>query len=79
MIPFFTAGSRTYILSGLALALALLLQLDYTSVFELAPILKTAIIFLLTIITPLIPIYIRKAIADMQTGSNGAAQSGKSR
>ncbi len=62
MIPFFKSGNRTYILSGVALAAALLLQAHAQEAITLAPIVKVALTFLLTIIAPLVPIYLRKAI-----------------
>ena len=62
MIPFFKPGNRTYTLSGVALAAALLLQANAQEVITLAPMVKVALTFLLTIIAPLIPITIRNAI-----------------
>lgn len=63
MIPFFKPGNRTYTLSGVALAAALLLQAHAQEVITLAPMVKVALTFLLTSIAPLVPITIRKAIA----------------
>lgn len=66
MIPFFKPGNRTFILSALVLVIALVLQADYSGVFDLVPIVKTALLFVLTIAIPLVPLYIRKAIQNMQ-------------
>ena len=63
MIPFFKPGNRTYTLSGVALAAALLLQAHAQEVITLSPMIKMALMFLLTSIAPLVPITIRKAIA----------------
>ena len=58
----FLPGSRTYTLSVLALIVALLLQADAQGIFTLAPMLKLTLTMALTLIVPLVPIYIRKAI-----------------
>ena len=75
MISFFKPGNRTYTLSGVALAAALLLQAHAQEVMTLAPMMKMALIFLLTSIAPLLPITIRKAIAviDHQNQNKGKA------
>ena len=57
----FLPGSRTYTLTGLALVLGILLQADAQGLFTLAPILKMVLMMALTIVAPLIPVYIRKA------------------
>jgi len=57
-------GNRTIFLSVLAGLIAILLQADYSGVFELAPMLKLILQFGLTILLPLIPVYLRKGIQD---------------
>ena len=66
MLKLFTAGSRTYTLSVVALICALLIQADSQGIFELAPILRLALVMILTIIVPMLPVFIRKAIAASQ-------------
>ena len=68
-MPLFKPGSRTYILSGLALLCALILQAESQGVLELAPLLKITLTFALTVILPLVPVFIRKAIAQMRSES----------
>ncbi|MCH7573623.1 MAG: hypothetical protein IIA59_00700 [Candidatus Marinimicrobia bacterium] len=58
----FVPGSRTYLLSVLALIMGLLLQADAQELFTLSPIVKMALAMGLTIVAPLIPIYLRKAL-----------------
>ena len=74
-MPFFKPGQRTYILSGLALLLAVVLQADAQGALHLAPMIKVTLTFALTIIAPLVPIFIRKAIATLkpEPGSNQPA------
>jgi len=62
MLKLFLPGNRTYTLSVAALILALLVQGDSQGFIELAPILKMACTMLLTIIVPMVPIFIRKAL-----------------
>ena len=62
----FLPGRRTYTMSIAALIMALLLQADAQEIFNLAPMLKLMLTMLLTIIVPLVPIYIRKAIKSTQ-------------
>ena len=64
-------GSRTYILAVLALAMALLLQADSQGLFTLAPMLRLVLTLGLTLVIPLVPIYIRKAITNMERTKNG--------
>lgn len=66
MIPFFKPGTRTYILAGVALTSALLLQANAHGVLVLAPMIKLTLAFILTVVTPLVPVYIRKAIAAIE-------------
>jgi hypothetical protein len=70
MIPFFKPGTRTYILSGVALVSALLLQAHAQGVLALAPMIKLTLVLILTAVTPLVPIYIRKAFAAMEAGKS---------
>ncbi len=70
MIPFFKPGTRTYILSGVALVSALLLQAHAQGVLALAPMIKLTLTLLLTVVAPLVPVYIRKAIAAMEAGKS---------
>ena len=64
-------GSRTYLLAVLALIMALLLQADSQGMFTLAPMLRMALTLGLTLVVPLVPIYIRKAITNMDRGQKG--------
>lgn len=66
MIQLFKPGQRTYILSAVGLMLAMLLQADAQDAINLAPMLKSAIALALTLVIPLVPVYIRKAIAKVQ-------------
>lgn len=66
MLKLFTAGSRTYTLSVVALICALLIQADSQGIFELAPMLRLVLTMALTIIAPMLPVFIRKAIAASQ-------------
>lgn len=66
MNQIFKPGRRTYILSGLVLVLALMLQADAQNAIKLAPTVKSTIALALTVIIPLVPVYIRKAIANAQ-------------
>ena len=59
----FKPGNRTYILSALALLCAVLLQGDAQGVYTLAPMLRITLTMALTLILPLVPVFIRKAIA----------------
>ena len=62
LLKLFLPGNRTYTLSVTALTVALLLQADAQGIFTLAPMLKLTLTMALTLIVPLVPIYIRKAI-----------------
>jgi len=70
MIPFFKPGTRTYILAGVALVSALLLQANAQGVLVLAPMVKLILTFVLTVVLPLVPVFIRKAIAAMESGKS---------
>ncbi|MCK4577808.1 MAG: hypothetical protein KAU50_03390 [Candidatus Marinimicrobia bacterium] len=61
----FKPGNRTYILSALSLIIAVLLQGDAQGVYTLAPLLRITLTMALTIMLPLVPVFIRKAIAAM--------------
>jgi len=54
MIPFFKPGMRTYVLSGVALVSALLLQAHAQGVLAMAPMLKLTLAFILTVVAPLV-------------------------
>ncbi len=62
MLKLFLPGNRTITLSILAAMLALLLQGDAQEIIHLAPMLKLVFTMLLTLILPMIPVFIRKAI-----------------
>ena len=66
MLKLFTAGHRTYTLSVVALVCALLIQADSQGIFDLAPMLRLILTMVLTIIVPLLPVFIRKAIESSQ-------------
>lgn len=58
----FLPGKRTYTLSAIAGLIAVLLQADAQGLFSLAPILKIGLNLGLSLVLPLIPIYMRKGI-----------------
>lgn len=60
-------GQRTIVLSVGAGLVAVLLQADYQGVFSLSPLLKLLMQFGLTIMMPMIPIYLRKGIDSALT------------
>lgn len=64
MLKLFTAGNRTITLSVMGLIMAMLLQADSQGIFTLAPMLKIVITMGMTLIVPLVPIFIRKAIGN---------------
>ena len=72
MTSLFKPGTRTYILSAVALLCALLLQAHAQRILELAPIIKLIVTMILTIVAPLVPVYIRKAIAALEDGKSKA-------
>ncbi|UCH11582.1 MAG: hypothetical protein JSU61_06745 [Fidelibacterota bacterium] len=65
----FKPGSRTYVLSGMVLVSALLLQAHAQGVLDLAPMMKLTLTFVLTVVAPLVPVFIRKAIAAIKQGA----------
>lgn len=66
MLGLFVPGNRTYILSVIALIMAVLLQADTQGIFVLAPMLRLIIVMILTIVVPMLPVFIRKAIEASQ-------------
>ncbi len=74
MIPFFKPGLRTYILAGVALVSALLLQANAQGVLALAPMVKLALAFILTVVAPLLPVFIRKAIKAIEERNKPRAE-----
>lgn len=72
MHQIFKPGTRTYILSVIALVCGLLLQAHAQGILELAPFVKLTLTFILTVVLPLVPVAIRKAIAAMQEQSGTA-------
>lgn len=70
MTSLFKPGTRTYILSGVALLCALLLQAHAQGILDLAPMIKLVVTMTLTIIAPLVPVYMRKAIAALEAGKS---------
>jgi Na+/H+-dicarboxylate symporter len=75
----FKPGTRTYILSAIALVSGLLLQAHAQGVLELAPLVKLTLTFILTVVLPLVPVAIRKAIAAMNAEAKAAAKAGSRR
>jgi hypothetical protein len=75
----FKPGTRTYILSGIALVSGLLLQAHAQGVLELAPLVKLTLTFILTVVLPLVPVAIRKALAAMNAEAKAAAKAGSRR
>lgn len=57
-------GYRTYIASVLACILAILIQADSSGIIHIAPMLRLVCDFLLVLIVPTIPIFLRKAIEN---------------
>ena len=74
MKQIFKPGTRTYILSGIALLSGLLLQAHAQGVVELAPFIKLTLTFILTVVLPLVPVAIRKAIAAMEAQTGAASK-----
>ena len=64
LLTLWAPGKRTITLSIFAGILAVLLQADSQGVFVLAPMLKLVISLLMTIVLPMIPVYLRKALQD---------------
>ena len=57
-------GYRTYIVSALCGIFAILIQADSQGAINLAPLVKLMFEFGLTIMLPLVPIFLRKGIED---------------
>lgn len=57
-------GQRTIVLSVVAGLVAVLLQADYQGIFSLSPLIKLVMQLGLTVLLPMIPIYLRKGIND---------------
>jgi len=57
-------GYRTYIVSIAAGILAILIQADSQGAITLAPLMRLAADFLLVILLPMIPIFLRKGIEN---------------
>ena len=66
-MPFIRSGYRTYLLSFLVLAVALVLQGHAQGLYTLDPRGRVALMYVLTIVAPLVPVYLRKAIANLDT------------
>ena len=64
-------GSRTYILSALFLFVALVLQAGAQGLFVLDPIVRMGLMLSLTIVGPMVPVYIRKAITNLDRDKKG--------
>ncbi len=61
----FKSGNRTFIVSGLLLICALVLQGHSEGLYTLSPFIKMAFTFTMTALLPLVPVYIRKAIKSI--------------
>jgi hypothetical protein len=61
-LSWFQKGKRTITLSILSGLVAIVLQADYQGLINLMPMLKLVLQFGLTIMLPLIPVYLRKGI-----------------
>ena len=66
MLTLFKPGTRTYIISIAAMVCAMLLQAHTQGVITLNPLIKQSIIFGLTILMPMIPVFLRKAINNLK-------------
>jgi len=58
----FLPGKRTISLSIVACIIAVLLQADSQGIFHIAPLLKLSLSLVLSLVVPMIPIYLRKGI-----------------
>ncbi len=67
-MPFLKPGYRTYLLSILVLATAVVLQGHAQGFYTLDSRTRVALMYALTILAPLVPVYLRKAIANLDTG-----------
>ncbi len=66
-MPFFKTGYRTYLSSFLVLATAVVLQGHAQGLYTLDPHTRVILMYALTILVPLVPVYLRKAIANLDT------------
>jgi hypothetical protein len=60
----FLPGKRTISLSIVACIIAVLLQADAQGIFNIAPMLKLTLNLGLSLVIPMIPIYLRKGIQN---------------
>jgi hypothetical protein len=60
----FLPGKRTISLSIVACIVAVLLQADAQGILHIAPMLKLSLSLVLSLVVPMIPIYLRKGIQD---------------
>ncbi len=56
---------RTYLLSFLVLAAAVVLQGHAQGFYPLDPRTRVTLMYALTILAPLVPVYLRKAVANL--------------
>lgn len=66
-MPFVKSGYRTYLSSILVLAAAVVLQGHAQGFYTLDSHTRVILMYALTIIAPLVPVYLRKAIANLDT------------
>ena len=66
-MPFLRSGYRTYLLSFLVLAAAVVLQGHAQGFYTLDPRSRVILMYALTILAPLVPVYLRKAIANLDS------------
>jgi hypothetical protein len=64
---FVKSGYRTYLLSFLVLAAAVVLQGHAQGFYTLGPRTRVTLMYALTILVPLVPVYLRKAITNLDT------------
>ncbi len=68
-MPFIKPGYRTYLLSFLTLAVALVLQGHAQGLYTLDSEVRITLMYVLTIVMPLVPVYLRKAISDQNAAN----------
>jgi len=64
IVSLFLPGKRTITLSIIACLIAVILQADAQELFSLAPMIKLALNLGLSLVIPMIPIYLRKGIQN---------------
>ncbi len=69
MLTLFKPGTRTYLISIIAMLCAMLLQAHTQGLIALNPLIKLTLTFGLTIMMPMIPIFLRQAIASLKKES----------